>query len=116
MAAARSSADRVAQSPPNALPRWLWASIAGNRGRGTKVDRHPELLPRPEVLERHVPVAAHNEPYPFSPDNVMPRTKYFWATTKRITIGSRLTRAPAIISGHLPTNWPWKKASPTVVV
>ena len=31
-------------------------------------------------------------------------------------IGTRLTIAPAIISGHLPTNWPWKNASPTVVV
>ncbi len=46
----------------------------------------------------------------------MPRTKYFWATMKRMTIGRRLTSAPAIISGHLPTNWPWKKARPTVVV
>ena len=24
--------------------------------------------------------------------------------------------APAIISGHLATNWPWRKARPTVVV
>ena len=46
----------------------------------------------------------------------MPRTKYCWAMTKSATIGSRLTIAPAIISGHFPTCWPWKKASPTVVV
>ena len=31
-------------------------------------------------------------------------------------MGARLTRAPAIISGHLPTNWPLKKARPTVTV
>ncbi len=55
-------------------------------------------------------------PYPLSPDSVMPRTKYFWATMNRMIIGSRLTSAPAIISGHLPTNWPWKNARPTVVV
>ena len=54
--------------------------------------------------------------YPLSPEMAMPRTKNFWATTNSTTIGTRLTTAPAIISGHLPTNWPWKKASPTVVV
>ena len=46
----------------------------------------------------------------------MPATKYCWAMTNSSTMGTRLTTAPAIISGHLPTYWPWKNASPTVVV
>ncbi len=82
---------------------------------GPKLGARPEVG-QAEVVGRPSGPLGHVDPYPLSPDRVMPRTKYFWAITKRTIIGRRLTRAPAIISGHLPTNWPWKNASPTVVV
>ena len=95
-------------------PRWSCASIGREaRPRRRRCRGTQRLRPRLEVGERRsVAVRAH----PFRPVIAMPRTKYCWATTNRMIIGSRLTRAPAIISGHLPTNWPWKNASPTVVV
>ena len=43
--------ERVAQSPPNGDPRWLWASTTGNRGRPDLVRRHAQRRPRPEVGE-----------------------------------------------------------------
>ena len=111
--AASSLAVRPCHSPPNAEPRWLWASMAGNRGRGTRWRGTRSLRPRLEVGQAQVgDVRAH----PFRPLIAMPRTKTCWAATNRMIIGATLTRAPAIISGHLPTNWPWKNASPTVVV
>ena len=49
------------------------------------------------------PTATGRGHQPLRPVMVMPRTKNFWASTKRVTMGKRLTIAPAIISGHLPT-------------
>ncbi len=80
---------------------------------GDRVGRDAQRLAGPVVLERQPLPHRHQ---PLSPVSAMPRTKYFCAITNRVIIGTRLTMAPAIISGHLPTNWPWKKASPTVVV
>ena len=87
-------------------------SRAGRRA----VDRPPQHRPRRVVGEPKLVAHPGREPQPLSPVSAMPRTKYFWAITNRMIIGSRLTIAPAIISGHFPTNWPSKNASPTVVV
>ena len=58
------------------------------------------------VVQRHRGRSGHGSSQPFSPDRAIPRTKWRWAITNRMIIGAMLTSAPAIISGHLPTNWP----------
>ena len=90
--------------------RWPGTAAAATWLRG---DAQP--LTRPEVRERSSVVASRLA-HPFRPLSAMPRTKTAGRATNSMIIGARLTSAPAIISGHLPTNWPWKNASPTVVV
>ena len=102
-----------------------WTSPRRTAPRGGCGHRSPgSAAAAPRARARAVPGAAGSPPaqaartwaQPLSPVRAMPRTKYFCAITNSVIIGSRLTIAPAIISGHLPTNWPWKNASPTVVV
>ena len=80
----------------------------------------PEHRPRAIVpKQQRIAAGRGRRPpvrHPLMPVSVMPRTNCRWATTNRMIIGARLTRAPAIISGHLPMNWPLKNASPTVTV
>ena len=86
--------------------------------RGKPRTRHvardrPQPRPRPVARQRHL---ARRLAHPFSPLRAIPRTNNCCARTNSTIIGARLTRAPAIISGHLPTNWPWKNDRPSVVV
>ena len=112
--AASSALDRVGQSAPKGAPRWLCPSMTGNRGRATSCSGDAQLAARSVVRQAQVGLGRCR--HPLRPLTAIPRTNSCWARTNRMIIGARLTRAPAIISGHLPTNWPWKSASPTVVV